>query len=247
MRWRGMRPQGPHDHHPKIRLVSAGERFHERRIGLRVSQPKGNVLPQALLMSGIAVPQITCPNAEWRLLFGLARYAGLRIPSESHMLTWGDVDFERARLTVRSPKTEHHEGHEQRIVPITPELMRLLQDRFAEVEEGQQYLVTIAGKGAVIRQVRAVWKRAGVEPWKRLWQTLRSSCEQHWAIDGFPQYVVSHWMGHSIEVSGKHYTNAVPDELFDKAAGQTGAHHISTHECSRTERIERNRLTPTPP
>jgi integrase len=45
-----------------------------------------------------------CPDAEWRLLFGLARYAGLRIPSESHRLTWADVDFERARLTVHSPR-----------------------------------------------------------------------------------------------------------------------------------------------
>ncbi len=87
--------------------------------------------------------------------------------------------------------------------------------------------------------------QAGVEPWKRLWQTLRSSCEKQWAMT-LPQFAVSRWIGHSIEISGKHYTNAVPDELFDQAAGQTGAHHISTHECSRTERIERNRLTPTP-
>ena len=156
------------------------------------------------------------PNAEWRLLFGLARYAGLRIPSESHLLTWADVDFERGRLTVHSPKTEHHEGHEQRIIPITPKLMKLLQERFDEAEEGQPYLVTIRGKGAVIRQTRAIWTRAGVEPWKRLWQTLRQSCEKEWAMT-FPQYAVSKWIGHSITVSGRHYANHVPDELFAKA------------------------------
>ena len=33
----------------------------------------------------------------------------------------------------------------------------------------------------------------------------------------FPQYAVSKWIGHSIAVSGKHYANDVPDELFDKA------------------------------
>ena len=110
-----------------------------------------------------------CPNTEWKLLFGLARYAGLRIPSESQMLTWKDVDFERSRLKVRSPKTERHAGHEQRIVPITPKLMTLLQDHFAEVEEGQRCLVTIRGKGAVIRKFQTIWQRAGVEPWKRLW------------------------------------------------------------------------------
>jgi len=34
----------------------------------------------------------------------------------------------------------------------------------------------------------------------------------------FPQYAVSKWIGHSITVSGRHYANAVPDELFDRAA-----------------------------
>ena len=34
----------------------------------------------------------------------------------------------------------------------------------------------------------------------------------------FPQYAVSNWIGHSLTVRGKHYTNSVPDELFDRAA-----------------------------
>jgi hypothetical protein len=36
----------------------------------------------------------------------------------------------------------------------------------------------------------------------------------------FPQYAVSKWIGHSITVSGKHYANAVPDELFARAAAR---------------------------
>jgi integrase len=158
-----------------------------------------------------------CPDAEWRLLFGLARYAGLRIPSESHRLTWADVDFERARLTVHSPKTERWEGHDQRVVPITPKLMTLLRERFETMPEGETPLVTIGGKGAVIRRVRRIWAKASVEPWARLWQTLRSSCEKEWAMT-FPQFAVSRWIGHSITISGKHYANAVPDELFERAA-----------------------------
>ena len=35
----------------------------------------------------------------------------------------------------------------------------------------------------------------------------------------FPQFAVSKWIGHSITVSGKHYANDVPDELFERAAG----------------------------
>ena len=170
------------------------------------------------------------PDTEWKLLFGLARYAGLRIPSESQLLTWSDVDFERARLKVRSPKTEHHAGHEQRIIPITPKLMTLLQDRFAEMEEGERYLVTIRGKGSVIRKFQTIWQRAGVEPWKRLWQTLRQSCEKQWAMEGIPQFAVSLWIGHSMTVSGRHYVNSVPDELFAKIACLGHDHAISAHQ-----------------
>jgi len=180
-----------------------------------------------------------CPDSEWRLLFGLARYAGLRIPSESHLLTWADVDFERGRLTVRSPKTERHEGHEQRIIPITPRLMELLQQRFDNCNEGEERLITINGKGALIRRVRRIWARAGVEPWSRLWQTLRQSCEKEWAMT-FPQYAVSRWIGHSITVSGRHYANAVPEELLDRAAGidnsaQRNA-QLKAHETPRNEK-----------
>jgi integrase len=165
-----------------------------------------------------------CPDNEWRLLFGLARYAGLRIPSESHLLTPADVDWDRGRLRVRSPKTEHHDGHEQRIVPISPRLLVLLQARYDEMEEGDTRFVTIRGQGNIARWVEKITAAAGVEPWERLWQTLRSSCEREWAIS-FPQYAVSKWIGHSIIVSGKHYTAGVPDELFDKAA-QNAAQHM---------------------
>ncbi len=103
------------------------------------------------------------------------------------------------------------------MVPITPKLMALLRERFETMPEGETPLVTIGGKGAVIRRVRRIWAKASVEPWARLWQTLRSSCEKEWAMT-FPQFAVSRWIGHSITISGKHYANAVPDELFERAA-----------------------------
>ena len=173
-----------------------------------------------------------CPSVEWRLLFGLARLAGLRVPSETELLTWADVDWSRGRLHVRSPKTEHHRGHERRVVPIMPRLMELLQDRFDEAEPGEERLFRIRPAGGYTRKVfDRVVQEAGVEPWAGLFQTLRSSCEQQWAMT-FPQYAVSLWIGHSITVSGKHYNNFVPDELFDKAAGgemAKAAHNRAQH------------------
>ena len=69
-----------------------------------------------------------CPDAQWRLLFALSRYGGLRCPSEHLALRLGDVDWERDRITVHSPKTEHHEGKESRQIPIFPELRPYLNE-----------------------------------------------------------------------------------------------------------------------
>lgn len=51
-----------------------------------------------------------CPTAQWRLLFALSRFGGLRCPSEHLVLRWSDIDRRRNRMTVRSPKTARHEG-----------------------------------------------------------------------------------------------------------------------------------------
>ena len=40
-----------------------------------------------------------CPSVLWKLLVALARFGGLRVPSEAFSLTWGDVDWERGRLS----------------------------------------------------------------------------------------------------------------------------------------------------
>jgi integrase len=63
-----------------------------------------------------------CPDAEWRLIVALARYGGLRTPSETFALTWADVDWERNRIRVPSPKTACHAGRESRMLPLFPEL-----------------------------------------------------------------------------------------------------------------------------
>lgn len=68
-----------------------------------------------------------CPDAQCRLLFALSRYGGLRCPSEHLALTWGDIDWQRGRITVRSSKTEHHEGKGIRVMPLFPDLQPCLK------------------------------------------------------------------------------------------------------------------------
>ena len=158
------------------------------------------------------------PDAQYRTLFGLARYAGLRCPSETHLLSWGDVDWERGRLHVRSPKTERYANHRERTVPIVPRLRELLLDGFADAEEGAETVLGITRtRIALHRVVGAAVKRAGIEPIARVFQTCRQSRETDWART-HPQHAVSAWLGHSVAVGVKHYLT-VTDELLDAAAG----------------------------
>ncbi|MEZ6070735.1 MAG: phage integrase SAM-like domain-containing protein [Pirellulales bacterium] len=46
----------------------------------------------------------------FRVIIALGRYGALRVPCEALSLRWDDVDLASGRMTVSSPKTEHHQG-----------------------------------------------------------------------------------------------------------------------------------------
>ena len=77
-----------------------------------------------------------CPDAQWRLIFALARYGGLRTPSETFALKWGHVDWERGRIHVPSPKTAHHEGKEFSNDPYVPRAKAILGSRVGTSRAG---------------------------------------------------------------------------------------------------------------
>src|SRR5262249_46788167 len=108
-----------------------------------------------------------CPDAEWRLIFALCRWGGLRCPSEVLALRWRDIDWERSWFTVRSTKTEHHGGKGRRVVPIFPELLPHLADAFDRAEPGDEYVVTRCRDDRVnLRtQLERIMERAGLAPW----------------------------------------------------------------------------------
>ena len=158
-----------------------------------------------------------CPCAQWRLLFALSRYGGLRCPSEHLSLRWGEVDWENDRITVRSPKTEHHVGGESRIIPMFPELRPHLEECFDLAEPGSEFVITrYRDTNANLRtQLLRIIGRAGVQPWPKLFQNLRSTRETELA-DDFPMHVVCQWIGNSQPIAAKHYLQ-VTDDHFSKA------------------------------
>ncbi len=159
-----------------------------------------------------------CPNIEWKLIFALARFAGLRTPSETLLLRWPNIDWERGRMLVRSPKTEHHPGGASRLVPIFPELRPLLMEAFEMAEPGTEFVIAkhrVMGANLRTHLLR-IMEKAGVKPWPKLFQNLRSTRQTELCQD-WPEHVVCAWLGNSRLVAREHYLQ-VTDEHFEKAA-----------------------------
>jgi len=158
-----------------------------------------------------------CPDAETRLIFALARYGGLRCPSEILALRWGDINWEKERFTVHSSKTEGHAHGGVRLVPIFPELAGPLADAFDAAAEGAEYIITRYRSPEVNLRTRfnKIILRAGLKPWGKLFQNCRSSRETE-LCEEYPLHVVCGWLGNTTTIAAKHYLQTT-EEHFAKA------------------------------
>ncbi len=168
----------------------------------------------------------------WQTIIALARYGGLRCPSEVASLRWEDIDWNSGRMTVTSPKTEHHEGKETRVLPIFPELAPVLAAAFEAAEDGAVYVIggNVRAKALQPRGWRScnlrtqfgrIIKRAGLKAWPRLFHNLRASRETE-LLREHPIHVVTAWLGNSPRIALKHYC-MVTDHDFDRARGVAAA------------------------
>lgn len=169
-----------------------------------------------------------CPDSEWKLIFALSRYGGLRCPSEHLGLRWGDIDWQHSRIVVRSPKTEHHEGKAQRTLPMFPELRPYLEavrdELFASgfdpkrTRLSEQPVITrYRDCNANLRtQLQRIICNAGLTSWPKLFQNLRSTRETELA-ERFPIHVVCEWIGNSQAVAAKHYLQVTADHYAQAA------------------------------
>jgi integrase len=153
-----------------------------------------------------------CPNAEWRLLFALSRFGGLRCPSEHLALELADVDWERDRIRIRSTKTGN------RFVPIFPELRPHLLEVCKAAEPGTVYVINrYRSPNINLRtQFLRIIRRAGLTPWTKPFHNLRATRETELAAE-YPIHVVCAWIGNTARIAQKHYLQ-VPDDYFERAA-----------------------------
>ncbi len=158
-----------------------------------------------------------CPDAQWRLIVALSRYAGLRCPSEVLRLTWADVLWDQERFIVHAVKTEHHADGGVRVVPIFPELRPYLLEVFDEAEPGEARVITCYPTNTpnLRTQLVRIIKRAGLVPWPKAFHNMRAT-RQTELVRNHPSHVVSAWMGNTQAVAERHYLQ-VTDEDFERA------------------------------
>ncbi|MDB4731826.1 site-specific integrase [bacterium] len=155
------------------------------------------------------------PTNEWRLIFALSRFGGLRCPSEVKALEWSHVLWNQSRLIVPSPKTEHHDGKDERVIPIFPEIRPYLEAAYQENQTGS-IIVDHQSHTNLSVKLKKILKRHKIKPWSKTFQNLRSTRETELAEE-YPIQVVCSWIGNSPKVAMRHYLQ-VTDHHFDKAS-----------------------------
>jgi len=189
------------------------------------------------------------PNLEWKLLLSMARFMGIRVPSEAFSLTWDCVDWKAQVMKVPAPKTEVC-GKPYRFTPIFPPIQPLLAAVFEAAPPGSLYVfeklreresIKAAEKGfwanVNLRQgLLRLLRRIGQRPWPRLWHSLRASCQTDLAAR-FPIHVVCEWLGNTPRVAHKSYLRVTETDWqravkepwpgFPDMGGESGAEYTS--------------------
>ena len=157
-----------------------------------------------------------CPDHDWKLIFALPRFAGLRCPSEVTGLRWADILWDKNRIRIDSPKTG------LRFCPIFEELRPILKAAFDDASEEELMhnafcIRRYRGSVNLSTGLHRIMERAGVTPWPKTFINLRSTRRTE-LQEKFPDHVVNAWLGHSGAVAAKHYLQ-VTDDHWNSASG----------------------------
>lgn len=102
------------------------------------AQPLFRAAPGTALVTPLLVDE----REACRLLGGLRAKTMYNLRQQGLPFVKIGVDWEKNRILVHSPKTEHNEGGDCRFVPLFPELRPYLLVRFSQATDGTEYVVT---------------------------------------------------------------------------------------------------------
>jgi|GEM_PF-287756 len=193
-----------------------------------------------------------CPDYQSRMLIALARFGGLRIPSDIIMLKFEDINFEKGFFVIHGLKGKSKGSAvvemEKRICPIFPDLKPIFIDAFKNREEGQEYLLPVCkewnlpeyakqrkGKN-ISSNVRRWLKKLGIDPWAKLFVNLRASLITD-LLDKHQQYFVCKWLGNTPNVADKYYRMITQEHILNAAfeGSLENATKISTQNATKND------------
>lgn len=162
-----------------------------------------------------------CSDGEWRSLVVLARYGGLRIPSEMRELKWEHVNWSEKCFHIHATKTEHHEDEGNRLVPLFPEVEQELSRLWEEAEEGAVYVLPrLRLTTNVGTTLCRIIERAGLKVWPKPWQNMRASRATE-LENQFGAHKATEWCGHAEKVAAAHYWMVTGDDVVRAAESVT--------------------------
>jgi integrase len=155
------------------------------------------------------------PDAQWRLLIALWRFAGVR-KMEVMGITWDDVLWDQNKVRIHATKTARYEGKEIRYVRLGP-IRKYLDEVYAMAAPGETSVITrfMSSNSNLDKPLKTILHQAGLVPWPKLFQNMRASCETDWLNSGMKAHVVAHMMGHSVKVQLDHYAQVTGSDFDD--------------------------------
>lgn len=202
-------------------------------IKLSKPKPKSNV---EVTRETIAAIMKHC-DPTWQAIISLSRFGGLRCPSEVLSLKWSDVDFEKGVISIPEPKVEHHSDRGHRLCPLFPEVRKALESLQDNKNKGEYVIdrddyrataITSRGWANVNLRTRFLkrLKSAGVEPWPRLFHSMRASRQTELEREfGLP--AACSWLGNTEKVAKESYLLIFEDTwqeaIGNKSSAQSSA------------------------
>ena len=124
------------------------------------------------------------------------------------------MDWEKGLFTVKSPKTEHHEHHQERKVPLFPELREGLEKHRSDCEFViQGFQGTTWGLYVPFQKIA---NKAGLGIIKDPFVNMRRSRSNEVA-DRWRPKLESLWIGHTEQIMRRHYAGATDEDFLNAA------------------------------
>lgn len=179
---------------------------------------------------------------EWRVILALARWGGVRTPSETFSLQWAHVDLAGGRLRVPSPKTAE-QGKPFRHLPLFPELRGPLEELEAITPAGTEFVITTYRDAATNLRTQAerIAARAGVNLPAKFFQNCRASrvTELH---RKHGSKAATEWIGHTKAVALSHYMMTMEADWQEAVATPTPTPPgVSGHHSGQNGVIKRDK------